>query len=239
MREVGSRAWVLWVMLGISPYQKELEHLHAIHCGKGELLANSCLSFFGQQTGISIKDRKVVFRSSALRLQIGQYRAVSARSKSNAGSIYTYRPSYWMLSGYDFQTGKFSEEIFATGRKKLVAAVLSDFWAAVKSYPYLPSELLKSSFSPKLENYLLNGVQLDSNFCPSTESISLYLHGAAGTGKSTFVSACAAALQSSLQRHLDHDREVKVVKVPLNSITDWQLKSILTVQVLEPLSLNR
>ena len=135
-----------------------------------------------------------------------------------------------MLTGFDVESWLFTEEQFATGRKQLVDTMIADFWSAVKSFPYLPNELLMNCLSPMLEKYLLSGVRQDSAFCP-LESMALYLHGAAGTGKSTFVSALAQALQSCLHKNLDAEREVKIVKVPLNSVTDWQLKSILTAQV--------
>jgi hypothetical protein len=144
-----------------------------------------------------------------------------------------YGPCYWMLSGYDRQTCTFSEEIFSQGRSELVAGAIADFWASIKAYPYAPSQNLVDCVTLSLESYISSGVQRESaSFCPTSRPLSFYLYGAAGTGKTTFVSAFSAALQSCLRSRLDPEREVKVVKVPLNSTTAWQLKSILMVQVI-------
>jgi hypothetical protein len=138
-----------------------------------------------------------------------------------------------MLSAFDRQTNTFSEEIFLQGRSELVASTISDFWASIKAHPYAPSQNLVECVTRSLEAYLTSGVPRESaSFCPTCRPLSFYLHGAAGTGKTTFVTAFSAGLQSCLRARLDPGREVRVVKVPLNSTTAWQLKSILTVQVM-------
>jgi hypothetical protein len=223
-------------MLNLLPFQQELERVHGSSATfNGSLLANACLSLFGTQSGISVREKKVSYKTSSLRLLLGKYQASSntIRPKAGASANFVYGPCYWALSGYDRQTCMFSEEIFSQGRSELVTGTIADFWASIKSYPYAPSKNLVDCVTLSLEGYISSGVQRESaSFCPTSRPLSFYLHGAAGTGKTTFVSAFSAALQSCLRSRLDPEREVRVVKVPLNSTTAWQLKSILMVQVI-------
>jgi hypothetical protein len=223
-------------MLNLLPFQQELERVHLSSATySGSLLANSCLSLFGTQSGISIREKKASYRTSSLRLHLGKYQASSntIRPKAGAPASFVYGPCYWMLSGYDRQTFMFSDEIFSQGRAELVTATVADFWASIKAYPYAPIQSLVDCVTLSLDSYISSGVQKESaSFCPTSRPLSFYLHGAAGTGKTTFVAAFSAALQSCLRSRLDPEREVKVVKLPLNSTTAGQLKSILMVQVI-------
>ena len=226
-------------MLGIHPFQKELENHHMSSfknqdsCASKCLLSNLCLDFFGRQTGIGIRERKEVYRTSTLRLQLCKYKSSTAytHSKLSGASNFIYTPCYFLLSGFDSTERIFSEEIFLQNSKELVAAAVADFWISMKSFPYLAGEILENCVNQRLDNFLTSGIRKDTPFRPSSP-MSFYLHGSAGTGKSTFVTAFSCALQSCLRGHFDADREVKVVKVPLNATNQQQLKSIMTVQVL-------
>ena len=154
------------------------------------------------------------------------------RQSNPKNSVLDYGPSYWLLSGYSEEKRTFCPEALNEGRLALVDHALADFWKHMEAHPYAPSGNLYQHVTPRLRDYIASGINSEcACFSPAGEFLALYLYGKAGTGKTTFVSAFAKALEASIRSRVEPGRQVQIVKVPLNSTTPAQLKSVLSVRV--------
>lgn len=110
-----------------------------------------------------------------------------------------------------------------TGPTALVAAFVDAFWDAVLEHGYMPSASLRTIVTGSVEAFVRSGIvrrggstiPLEAQFEP-TAPLSLYLHGAPGTGKSSFVRAFIPALNRAINDFLDPHMEVRFVKHNLN-----------------------
>mmetsp|Transcript_30101 Transcript_30101/g.96833 ORF Transcript_30101/g.96833 Transcript_30101/m.96833 type:complete len:734 (-) Transcript_30101:1652-3853(-) len=245
-------------MLGLMPNQNALEeaflqrqHDEAVSCvlgaRKSSNLANLCLEVFAHKTNVGISQRKVCGRSRTIKIVVGSYQELSV---GKVRRVYSYAPCYYDLSGWsDNEThARLREdtscsfaEILLNAKTKLIEEMMEHFWLTMDSFPYVSSSELRVQLGEILSSYLSSGISdQSSGFLPSQqEAMSLFLCGSAGTGKSTLVQALSVSLQSTLNKFLDPERKVSIVKVPLNGLTPDSLRMILCVQGISDWSIER
>lgn len=196
-----------------------------------------CLLAFSNQTGAHVWDVRVdCERAMTVRLELGRpQRAVQ----------FMYGPSYLMLCGRG-EEGAFGGTSVQKGQSEVAASMACDFWHALETGrggecpPYVPCADLRGVFGGILEDYLCSGISdWRQGFSPAQKGLSVYLQGKAGCGKSSFVVACAGALQQALRNRMDPARKVAIVKVSLNCETPGHLKSIVSVRGLSDFSVER
>lgn len=232
---------VLWGMLGVLPHQEELEAMSAAWGSEAssQLLSNRCLEAFGQGTGAGVNVAKLCWRTRTIRLVLGVFRDLQ-RGICKKG-LFKYSPSYITLSGLQLSSHEDIEEVLAAEKKSLVAKMVEDTWTKLEEYPYIVGDEIRATLQARLLDYFDSGIKDQRDgFEPSpSHPLSFFLHGPAGAGKSTFVLALAAALQSVIRAFLHAERRCHIVKVPLNSMTADSLNSILCVQGISDWSIER
>lgn len=125
--------------------------------------------------------------------------------------------------------------VIKQGPEALVSAMVASFWLHIWRYGYYPGESsFKQPVSEQLSAFFRSGVvrngrtPLRAGFEPQ-HFLSLYLHGLAGAGKSSFVSKFVPALSATLEQHLDPELDVRFVKQNLNK-TYAELNQELTLR---------
>ena len=230
----------IWVMLGLFPFQKKLEH-RAKKSKKlpNQLLANFCLQLFSDQSGITICERKIDLERKNIRIVIVPNEDLYDQSKEK--SIFIYSPCYRFITAFD-ENFEFSNEIYQKQQSDLIIKMVNEFWKnAENKQHYVPVETLRNALSISLNDYLQQGWKgQSSNFLPSpNEPLNFYLCGTAGIGKSAFVTAFCKSLQYLLRRYIQRKKIVQIVKLPLNSISTSNLRSILRVKGISDMSIER
>ena len=113
--------------------------------------------------------------------------------------------------------------IIDDGVEAVVDAMVSSFWNRLLRLGYFATSDLKNSISTELRQYFLMGLAkdtsfpflLNANFTPR-HPLSLYLHGNAGVGKSSFVRFFAPALEAVIEEFCDPEVACRFVKQNLN-----------------------
>lgn len=112
-------------------------------------------------------------------------------------------------------------KVLQGGPSSLVTTMVHHFWNKIWRFGYYPSSSFKASVGGQLTSFFLSGlgqhgkVPLAAGFEP-TYHCSLYLHGLAGAGKSSFVQKLVPALAATLESYLDPEMDVRFVKQNLN-----------------------
>lgn len=235
---------VMLAMLGLFPEQEELEALHASRSSSGKLLANECLEVFMKQSTSVIASKAVDFRQNSMKVVICPYEYTLSYA-SQGKTAFAYSPSYVSLTGIekpseDNEDPMHSLETLAAQKAALVEDMILEFWRIMDGHRYMVDVELQQILTDRLRSYLTAGIKDQAvGFAPVNESLSLYLHGTAGIGKSTFVRTFCASLEELLQRRLEPSKRVQIVKVPLNSLTPANLRSILHVRGISDISIER
>ena len=113
--------------------------------------------------------------------------------------------------------------IIDDGVEAVVYVMVSSFWNRLLRLGYFATSDLKKSISTELRQYFLMGLAkdtslpflLNANFTPRYP-LSLYLHGNAGVGKSSFVRFFAPALEAVIEAFCDPEVACRFVKQNLN-----------------------
>mmetsp|Transcript_49883 Transcript_49883/g.131270 ORF Transcript_49883/g.131270 Transcript_49883/m.131270 type:complete len:811 (-) Transcript_49883:388-2820(-) len=233
-----SKIIILRSMLNLVECQESLEESFAsTQQGKG-LFANFCLSIFASQTGLSVIEIRPVVGSPTIKISLG-----AAKRKPNAGvkNMFKYGNFYWKYAAYDKSSGLFSEERHEGGIKRLTSELGTIFWNALADFPFCTSDSMVSVLRPYLEDHISSELNRSArSWQPGgIKSHMIYLYGEPGTGKSTFITAFEHSLSACYRTGFCGDKEVKVVKVPLNSTNPTQVKSTIFVQGISDWSLER
>lgn len=216
--------------------------------GREHLLANQCLMFFLEQTGVAVVTKRANFRLGHMTIGIeaasrGVIRVKDGqRFTDRDNTPFKYSPSYKYLSGFCPELGHCSEPAFEVQQQLLVNQMLDEFWTIVGNYRYFPDEILKDEVTRMLAQYFSAGLQGEAegfSHGSSHQPLSIYLHGRAGIGKSQFVKVFTSSLRVLLRRYVDPEKRVDVVRVPLNSITPSNFRKILLVQGISDFSIER
>lgn len=235
------RQLIVWMMLGLMPNQLELEKLYTEEFEggeRGDKLANRCLQQFSAQTGVSITDKLIDYFHVNCRITVCP--AEDTESVSSGRTPLVYSPIYEFLTGFHQIYGCYSEEVLVMQKSSIIQDLVMDFWEIMEKKRYMPDSTLKENLSNALVRYFDSGIQGQvQGFLPVQEHLSLYLHGTAGIGKSSFVKTFCSSLEELLRKHLDPEKIVRIVKVPFNSITPQNLRSILHVRGISDLSIER
>ncbi len=253
-----ARAMIVQTMLGLCAEQTELEALWTQRI-QGDtdgldkcepLLANQCLLWFAEQTGVGIIDRRMNLVNQTLRFTIAsaangiEGRVDHVRYADDHRELFQYNNSYFMLTGCEVdgdQYRRYSEMMRHTQHQAFTSMLLDKIWEEVNARNYFPTQELQALTNEKLGAYLHSAVdarRLSAAFTPS-KPLRLYLHGTAGVGKSSFTSTIAAALQATLQRFIATTRRVDLIKCPLNAVTPENLQAMLHVQGISDWSIER
>ena len=220
----GSEAWaptktLVWLMLGVHPRQAELERLYALAHGGGQPvrptlraatpsahLANDCLLAFAEATRVGVVAKKVHLRLNTITVALEPTTKTTRNPNGNPDKavLFRYAPAYLALSGLDpATTATYSQAALATAVDQFGAAFVAAFWDEMARGRYVATAALKDAVSADLLRYgksaVAAGVYGDQSarFNP-TQPLSLYLWGAAGAGKSAFVTALAVSTPTSL-----------------------------------------
>ena len=113
--------------------------------------------------------------------------------------------------------------IIDDGVEAVVDQMVESFWNRLVRLGYFATSDLKHGVSSELRQYFLLGLTkdtslpflLNANFTPRYP-LSLYLHGKAGIGKSSFVRFCAPALEEVIEEFCDPGIACRFVKQNLN-----------------------
>ena len=255
---------LVWTMLGVHPRQAELEQLYqqqqqqqqqqprAEGAGAQQpsaALANGCLLAFSKAVHVGVVKKKVHLRLGTVTVALEPTRKGMRNPKGqecadSKAVLFQYAPAYLALSGFDPATKAYSQAALAAAVDEFGATFVAAFWAEMERARYVATEALKDAVSADLLRYgksaAAAGVYGDQSvrFTP-TQPLSLYLWGAAGAGKSAFVTALAAALQTAVCAHLNPAEKVDIVKIPLNSMPPEVLRSELYVRGISDWSVER
>ena len=109
----------------------------------------------------------------------------------------------------------------------LTRQMLARLWRELHTQGFWPSASLRAAVEPGLTEWIASclrhrsaaGVPLRAAVRPQTP-LCLYLHGEAGSGKSSFVRALLPALAATLRAHLDPELAAHAVKQTLNKPLD-------------------
>lgn len=234
-------------MLGMFPFQNELELLHAKNCtGDSDVLANQCLLLFFMQAHVAVVARRVMHRANTLRIVIedaskGVKRARDgAKFSDHQRNVFMFSPCYFRLSGLSEQDGQRSVETLQLDIASVVEEMESYFWKCVEENKYFAGDELRSCVGPLLTPLFRAGLTgQQKGFAPSCPPFHLYLQGLPGCGKSSFVRVFDRALERVLCKYNDHSLRSTVVKVPLNAATPASLQATLLVRGISDWSIER
>lgn len=107
------------------------------------------------------------------------------------------------------------------GPNVLVDGIVGGFWRYLWRHGHFPSATFRETVSSQLKLFFHsalvrhNRTNLSADFNPSYH-FSLYLHGLAGAGKSSFIQRFVPALAATINEFLDPDMDVRFVKQNLN-----------------------
>jgi len=190
-------------------WRKEYQRI----CVSNSTASNACIYLLQYAHGICIKDVYFKFNRQ--------------ESKYERITIYLYDPSIDDGRRPDFFLFLPSlHTILTRGPKELVSDMINSFWTCVIQNGYYPTTKLKDVLEPKLSCFFLSGltttsrnsnlpVPLKANFLPRSP-LSIYLHGKAGSGKSSLAKVVPTALQETLGQYVDPECMVRFVKQNLN-----------------------
>lgn len=240
------RQLIVWTALGIMADQEMLEAAHARETPGGGLLANLCLECWGRGSELGLVSKEVHLELRSMKLVFEQMSKGLTRTAD--GHLFTdkkneplsYSPIYNVMSGYCVDGGAFGAATLTARKQQLMELMLQDFWARVDSCRYIPDAQLRVDMSKHLDDYLSSGIRGQTRlFRPNTNTTLFYLHGAAGIGKSSFVQAFSTALEHVLNRYVNPELRVDIIKVPLNAITAGNLQRVLHVKGISDWSIER
>jgi hypothetical protein len=170
---------------------------------RNSTLSNALMQCFLAETGITLAD--VVLRPSTVP---GSTRMTLTLWEDSPGAR---RPdTFTFLPGLP--------TVIAAGVDALVQEMVEGFWAQVWCFGYFPSRAFKAAISDQMAAFFRSGlvrsggrVALAAGFEPQ-HHFSLYLHGLAGAGKSSFVSKLVPALAATIETFADPEMDVRFVK---------------------------
>ena len=228
------------VMLNLAANQRELERKWAATTPKqpehGLLLANHLLMLFERDSGVAIMARKT---NSIGALQL----TLAPCDPADVYSRFRYSPSYFLLRGLDADY-KPSAQMRALERQELSRAMLVEFWRWVEEQEaYMLDDELRARVDGLLDEHFRAGIcdQREGFIVEplTTRRLGLFLLGAPGVGKSTWVRVFARALKSVLRAFVAPEADVCVVKVPLNAMTPQTLTNVLSIKGISDWSVER
>ena len=137
--------------------------------------------------------------------------------------IFLYDPNIDEMKPPKFTFLPSLRRIIQEGVETVVDQMVESFWNRLVLLGYFATSDLKHGVSSELRQYLLLGLAKDSsfpfllnaNFTPRYP-LSLYLHGKAGVGKSSFVRFFAPALEEVIEQFCDPDIACRFVEQNLN-----------------------
>lgn len=181
------------------------------------LLANRCVRLFAEHTSLAVLSRRVTVGTHSVRVVVCPFEETLQTGTPDA---FLFGPSYYHLLGLDAETGRYSATQLKKERAALVELLLRRFWHAMTvDHHYVPSPSLHSKLSQLFGEFFLSGLsntRAQALFLPQLRKrMTVYLHGIAGVGKSSFVRALHRSLSAVLTTYLDPCMLARVVKVDL------------------------
>jgi len=227
-------ALIIWIMLGIVPFQTEIE------AKANRNLANSCLQLFKEQSTIALCGRYLDLQRGYLRLVLCTHE--DTLDPATGRFEFVYSPSYHILSGISEDRSRFTEDDMTLQKEQFITQMMNYFWKYMENERrYLAVDTLREALTNSLSDYLFRGLhgQSEEFLAPFSTPFHFYLYGTAGIGKSAFVRSFSASLQATLQKFIDPKKVVSIVKVPLNAFTPGNLRGILRVKGISDMSIER
>ena len=199
----------------------QLEHEYQRIQWQNSTYSNALLSRFIEAHSCMIKD---VF-----------FKRIDGAPKFERITFYLYDPE---LDEYKPPTFTFLPSLrlaIEEGPHAVVQRMVSGFWSHLLRLKYFASPAIKDCLAPDLERFFLSGItsdttlplRLNAHFEPSF-SLSYYLYGKAGAGKSSLVRAFSPALQATIEEFVDPEILVRFVKQNLNKpqhVLDLELEA--------------
>eukprot|EP01124_Arcella_intermedia_P001826 TRINITY_DN11009_c0_g1_i2.p1 TRINITY_DN11009_c0_g1~~TRINITY_DN11009_c0_g1_i2.p1 ORF type:complete len:556 (-),score=194.37 TRINITY_DN11009_c0_g1_i2:13-1680(-) len=150
--------------------------------------------------------------------------------------------SYWHFLGHDPETKTYSKDYLTKQRNHFVDQMIFKLWEYFENDLYYPDPALKSEVTLFLHKYLHSGIRGPSAvFTPSPHlsPLTLYLHGTAGIGKSSFVKNFSTHLRRIICEALEPKKRFSIVRVPLNAVNPAELRKMISVRGISDWSIER
>jgi hypothetical protein len=114
-----------------------------------------------------------------------------------------------------------------SGPRMVVEEMIQSFWKHLLRHGYFATSVLKGLLRDDLQKFFFSGMthnpklplQLNAHFNPNS-ALALYLHGKAGSGKSSLVRNFQPALEATIEKYLDPEILVRFVKQNLNKVSN-------------------
>eukprot|EP00980_Cylindrotheca_fusiformis_P015074 scaffold4157_cov136-Cylindrotheca_fusiformis.AAC.24 len=197
---------------------EQLEHEYQRIVVENSTLSNALVTRFLQEHGCSIKD--IFFKRSH-------------QPKYERITIYLYDPACDHYKPPHFLFLPSLHQALKEGPEDVAKEMIASFWSHMLRNGYFATHSLKMLLECDLQRFFLSGItsdvriplQLNAHFSPST-ALSLYLHGKAGSGKSSFVRNFQPSIEATIEEFLDPEILVRFVKQNLNKVRDFHCQQV-------------
>ena len=184
--------------------QREYDRIKSLN----STYANALLQIFLDSHECSIKD--IYFKGSHA-------------PKYERLTIYLYDPQLDEIKPQRFTFLPCLRRVIDDGPEAVAMDMVSSFWCRLLRHGYFATSALKEAMTPDIRKYFVSGITndptlpllLNAHFNPSYP-LSFYLHGKAGSGKSSLVRYFSPVLNGTVEEYCDPDILVRFVKQNLN-----------------------
>ena len=172
-------------------------------------LSNSLVSAFQKSHQCHIKEIR--------------FKACSQQPKFERFTVYVYDSNVDLSKPPHFLFLPCLNTAIEKGSEAVVTEMIASFWGHLLRHGYFATSTLKNMLKNDFQRFLMSGIAhdprtpllLNAHFDPNS-ALSLYLHGKAGSGKSSFVRNFQPALEATVEEHMDPEILVRYVKQNLN-----------------------